>query len=583
MWPGLASHKVSVVCRVWSNIQDSGFARSTGCLIMHLLLFRRTRTVPWPVLHYMHQVRFAYENTALAGFAEMTPEWSYGLPTDVIRKFRQALLAVDGITLVQLHPKGTKAEQKNIGDHYQDQNFAVYTYKTGTHWMEFELTRKDHMTGADNFTVTACFKLPKREYVPEAWRVLTEVCLPSALLPDVVVKNHRKALMEVGVDLPEERNTSQPATSTAVGFPTVCATAASKRIALDPSSASSSTDGTGAGFATSSGPTAESSISMAPPAKRASCVEPATLPPAKAVPPMPAQPPPMGQDLPVPPTVQATKTVTFRSEDEIQLLLAIAESSAEGASASCAASDTQPHEEAAAPPVEEPDTPQRPLDEIEFSEDVADSSKLNVEEFKAVPNVEAATFAVSTVPVFGSPSERLGLEKLATKQDMFPEHMRPEHLQKHLGLSEAHWAMQQEKERGLEHVRYRSVDATGMDVQLEGSVLQIRQLLQKEVRRPENQVGTNLNRVYDLFPNVLVGVARSSNHVLKAEDFLKSGARKSLLVTKFKDQSPAGDLPRQEYAKLVDRLPQCAYEKFVTLETPQEFSDGRGEHKFCYS
>ena len=138
-----------------------------------------------------------------AGFIEMTSEWSQDSPHAVIRKFRHALLAVPGVTQVTLHPEGTKKQQNNGGSHYQEHNFVVYTEKSGQHWMEFELTRNDHMSGNYNFTVTACFKQPRREHVPEAWRVLTHACRSNALLPTVVDMNYRKAIATLGVGLPK--------------------------------------------------------------------------------------------------------------------------------------------------------------------------------------------------------------------------------------------------------------------------------------------------------------------------------------------------------------------------------------------
>ena len=137
-----------------------------------------------------------------AGFIEMASEWSQDSPHAEIRKFRHALLAVPGVTQVTLHPECTKKQQNNGGSHYQEHNFVVYTEKSGRHWMEFELTRNDHMSGDHNFTVTACFKQPRREHVPEAWRVLTHACRSNALLPTVVAMNYRKAIATLGVGLP---------------------------------------------------------------------------------------------------------------------------------------------------------------------------------------------------------------------------------------------------------------------------------------------------------------------------------------------------------------------------------------------
>ena len=105
--------------------------------------------------------RLAYENNELIGFAEMTPEWSSGHRIVVIEKFRIALLSVPGVTSVTFHPKGHKTTQGNIGDHFQHHNFVVTSNKTGNHWIEFELTRHQHVQ-AEVFTVSACFKQPKK-------------------------------------------------------------------------------------------------------------------------------------------------------------------------------------------------------------------------------------------------------------------------------------------------------------------------------------------------------------------------------------------------------------------------------------
>ena len=77
------------------------------------------------------RARYNYKDTSWAGFIEMTPSWSAGDADDVIRKFRHALLAVPGVTQVARHPAGTKSEQGNHGNHYQEHNFVVGTTETG--------------------------------------------------------------------------------------------------------------------------------------------------------------------------------------------------------------------------------------------------------------------------------------------------------------------------------------------------------------------------------------------------------------------------------------------------------------------
>ena len=133
------------MCRVWSNIQDSSFARSTGCLttlytrLMLLLLAVALccLLVLFAIGIYLlslafaspSQVRFKYENTDMAGFVEMTQEWSQGIAKGVITKFRHALLAVPGVTQVKLHPQGTERQQNNPGNHYQEHKFVVSTQR----------------------------------------------------------------------------------------------------------------------------------------------------------------------------------------------------------------------------------------------------------------------------------------------------------------------------------------------------------------------------------------------------------------------------------------------------------------------
>ncbi len=58
------------------------------------------------------------------------------------------------------------------------------------------------LSGDHNFTVTACFKQPRREHVPEAWHVLIRACRSNALLLTVVAMNYRKVIATLGVGLP---------------------------------------------------------------------------------------------------------------------------------------------------------------------------------------------------------------------------------------------------------------------------------------------------------------------------------------------------------------------------------------------
>ena len=139
---------------IWAHVQ-------TSCLLPNSLgsIHDAAMAAPYEGSR-LKKVRYAYENTDIQGFIEISPEWSVGNSKDVIIKFRQALLAAPGVTQVSLHPLGSKEDQNNIGNHYQAHNFAVYTENSGKRFLEFELTRFNHQTAADNFTVSALFKLP---------------------------------------------------------------------------------------------------------------------------------------------------------------------------------------------------------------------------------------------------------------------------------------------------------------------------------------------------------------------------------------------------------------------------------------
>ena len=149
----------------------------------------------------------------------MTPEWSAGDSKVVISKFRRALLAAPGVTQVALHPAGSKEKQGNIGNHYQDWNFAVHTKTSGGKYLEFELTRHQHQDNAEHFTVSALFKMPPKNIAKDAWMILRAACMQNALLPGIVNENFNKALRAMGEDEPEDAGfaTSQASSSKATG------------------------------------------------------------------------------------------------------------------------------------------------------------------------------------------------------------------------------------------------------------------------------------------------------------------------------------------------------------------------------
>ena len=143
---------------------------------------------------------------ACGGFIELSPAASAGKPEMVVNAFRQSLTAVRGVDRVELHPKGSKTQQGNHGKHYQDHNFAVFSSKNPKVFMEFELTRHQHMD-KEPFTVTALYKNPIKPLIPEAWRILRSACQGKELLPDWVVKMEQIILKNWQSEYGGESNT----------------------------------------------------------------------------------------------------------------------------------------------------------------------------------------------------------------------------------------------------------------------------------------------------------------------------------------------------------------------------------------
>ena len=125
--------------------------------------------------------RFQYKPGSGAGFCELKPGV---LPSD--EEFFQMLSAVSGVANVEWHTL-----KAHVGIHYMDRNILVTTCLPGfaSYRIEFELTRHNHMPptpdGRVPKTVTACFKEPTPDLIPEAWRILTEVVGDKALFPAI--------------------------------------------------------------------------------------------------------------------------------------------------------------------------------------------------------------------------------------------------------------------------------------------------------------------------------------------------------------------------------------------------------------
>ena len=125
--------------------------------------------------------RWEYDEGSGAGFVELHPRHT---PTD--EEFFKMLQQVSGVTHVEW--QSSKTSQNNISEgHHFKRNILVQSRlgpESASHPLEFELTRNQHMKDKRlPFTVTACFKEPSPDLVPEAWRILTEVIKGKELAP----------------------------------------------------------------------------------------------------------------------------------------------------------------------------------------------------------------------------------------------------------------------------------------------------------------------------------------------------------------------------------------------------------------
>ena len=136
--------------------------------------------------------RYEYDEGSGAGFVELHPRHK---PTG--QEFFKMLQEVSGVTHVEW--QSSKTSQNNISEeHYMERNILVQSElqpESVRHPMEFELTRNQHMKDKRlPITITACFKEPSPDLVPEAWRILAEVVKGRELFPVHVAQYRAKVL-----------------------------------------------------------------------------------------------------------------------------------------------------------------------------------------------------------------------------------------------------------------------------------------------------------------------------------------------------------------------------------------------------
>ena len=136
--------------------------------------------------------RWEYSEETGAGFAELHPDHT---PTD--EEFFNMLQQVPDVTHVEWN--SSKTSQGNPSkNHHMERNILVTSSRgpgSASHPLEFELTRNQHMKDKRlPFTVTACFKEPSPDLVPEAWRILAEVVKGRELFPAHIARYRAKVL-----------------------------------------------------------------------------------------------------------------------------------------------------------------------------------------------------------------------------------------------------------------------------------------------------------------------------------------------------------------------------------------------------
>jgi len=136
--------------------------------------------------------RWEYSEGAGAGFAELDKDHT---PTE--EEFFEMLQRVPGVAHVEWQSSKTSQGNPSQG-HHMERNILVTSSLgpgSASHPFEFELTRNDHMKDPRlPITVTACFKEPSPELVPEAWRILTEAIKGREFAPKHIVKYKAKVL-----------------------------------------------------------------------------------------------------------------------------------------------------------------------------------------------------------------------------------------------------------------------------------------------------------------------------------------------------------------------------------------------------
>ena len=140
-----------------------------------------------------HGSRWEYSDKSGCGFAELSPSRTLTGP-----EFFKLLEQVKGVTKVWW--ASSKSSQGNPSEnHLMQQNIFVASNMgpgSASHPFEFELTRNNHMKVQPGlpFTVTAMFKEPSPDLVPEGWRILCEAVRGKELFPDHVVRYRTKAI-----------------------------------------------------------------------------------------------------------------------------------------------------------------------------------------------------------------------------------------------------------------------------------------------------------------------------------------------------------------------------------------------------
>ena len=107
--------------------------------------------------------------------------------------------------------------------------------------------------------------------------------------------------------------------------------------------------------------------------------------------------------------------------------------------------------------------------------------------------------------------------------DLFPAYLQPEQAHREIGESESLRAVQECKNKAVEHVRYRVVDISAIDPYAAANVVEIRKMLHRMLTRHSWDRVRQVSHLADLHEEKAPGSARAGT--LSAHQFLDAASQ----------------------------------------------------------